>query len=479
MSNSNNTVSDEENAKDVFWIKTYNQRTQKSEYQLDEPKLRIFLENEGFSLFQGEPVQIIGSIAKKITPEKLFSFSLRYVESFKDPLLEAAFLKRGETILLKNKAIILSLPECSMNPIKDTRNISYKYYQNGIVKVEPDKEVILVSYDSVPGFVWDNMIKQRDFKIPEDTQFEKAIFARFVRNIANNDDHFTSICSALGYLLHTYKDQRKPIAIIINDENLIDDGKPEGGTGKGLLIKALAHIVEKAFYNGKNSSFSNDKFAYQNVKETTDILFIDDAPRNFDFESLFSVLTDDLPVEKKHQPVKVIPFDMSPKFVISTNYTINGDSSSFKRRRFDIFLNNFYHSGHTPADDFGDEFFHGWDEKEWQHFDHFMMVCLRSFLSLGLISYEDEGWRLKKLKNETSSDFIELMEKDYQTKNIQYDYISIRQKLVSIYGEKYYFLEKNKMIIVDWVARYASHKEFNITKDRNRNGATFIFAEAV
>jgi hypothetical protein len=479
MSNSNNTGSDAENEMDVFWIKTYNQRTQKSEYQLDEPKLRIFLKNEGFSLFKGEPVQIIGSIAKKITPEILFSYSLRHVESFKDPLLEAAFLKRGEVVLLKNKAIILSLPECDIDPIKDTRNISYKYYQNGIVKVEPDKEIMLVSYDSVPGFVWDNLIIQRDFKIPEDTQLEKAIFARFVKNITNNEDHFTSICTAIGYLLHTYKDQRKPIAIIINDENLVDDGKPEGGTGKGLIIKALAQIVEKAFYNGKNSNFSADKFAYQNVKETTDILFIDDAPRNFDFESLFSVLTDDLPVEKKYQPVKIIPFEMSPKFVISTNYTINGDSSSYTRRRFDIFLNNFYHSCHTPADDFGDEFFHGWDEKEWQHFDQFMMACLRIFLTLGLIAYEDDGWRLKRLKNETSADFIELMEKEYQTKNILYNYISIRQKLVNIYGEKYNFLENNKKIIVEWVERYASHKEFNITKDRNGNGATFIFPEVV
>ncbi len=479
MDSSNKNIDDLENGKDIFWVKNYNKRTDKTDCYIDEPKLRIFLKNEGFSLYYGIPVHIKGSIAKKITPEILFLFVLKHIESFDDTLVEAMFIKRGETLLLKNKAIILSLPECNLDLIKDTRNISYKYYRNGIVKVESDREIMLLSYDSVPGFVWESSIKQRDFKIQADIELEKGIFAKFVSNITNNEEHFFSVCTALGYLLHTYKDQRKPIAIIINDENLIDDGKPEGGTGKGLLIKALGKIVEIAFYNGKNSTFSNDKFAYQNVKETTDILFIDDAPRNFDFESLFSVLTDDLPVEKKHQPVKVIPFEISPKFAISTNYTINGDSSSFKRRRFDIFLNNFYDSGHTPADDFGDEFFHGWDESEWQLFDFFMMACLTNFLSFGLKPYEDDGWLLKKLKNETSSDFIELMENEYQGKNVLYNYISIRQKLVGRYGEKYYFLEKNKKTVVGWVERYASHKGFTITKDRDGDGATFIFPEAM
>ena len=171
-----------------------------------------------------------------------------------------------------------------------------------------------------------------------------------------------------------------------------------------------------------------------------------------------------MPVEKKHRPVKIIPYEESPKFVITTNYSIKGTSSSYKRRRFDIFLNNYYHSGHTPADDFGDEFFHSWDEKEWQLFDLFMLACLRSFLSLGLIAYEDEGLRLKMLKNETSADFFELMEEDYNIKNISFTYISIREKIQNIYGEKYYFLEKNKKKIVEWVEKYANHKKNEIQK---------------
>jgi hypothetical protein len=461
---------------EVFWYEKYNTSKGYKEYHLKEPELRIYLKKQGFRNYNSEPVHITGNIAKKVTSEDIFKHALKYVESFEEPGLEAMFLKKGETELLKNKAIIISLPECEIDPLSDTKTTSYKYYRNGIVIVESEKDFQLKPYEKIKGFVWENTIKERDFELLQDEVIEKGIFARFVRNITNNEDHFNSVCTAIGYLIHTYKDQRKPMAIIINDENLIDEGKPQGGTGKGLLVKAIAHIVEKASYNGKNSDFSNNKFAFQNVEETTAILLIDDAPRNFDFESLFSVLTDNLPVEKKHRAVKEITYEKSPKFVITTNYTIKGDSSSFKRRRFDIFLNNYYHSGHTPEDDFGDEFFHGWDEKEWQLFDFFMMACLRSFLSLGLTPYEDEGLRLKMLKNETSADFIELMEENYNLKNISYTYTSIRENLIQNYGEKYYFLEKNYKIIVEWVDRFANHKGYSIQKGRIGVGKTFLFA---
>lgn len=460
---------------EVFWYEKYNQSKGHKEYHLKEPELRIYLKKEGFRNFEGSPVHISGNIAKKVTAEDIFKYTLKFIESFEEPGLEAMFLKKGETLLLKNKAIVISLPESEVLPLSDTQKTSYKFYKNGIVKVEAEKEFQLMPYEEAKGFVWETAIKKRSFEILRDEEIEKAAFARFIRNITNNEDHYYSLCTAIGYLLHTYKDQRKPIAVIINDENLIDEGKPEGGTGKGLLVKAVSQVVERASYNGKNSDFSNNKFAYQNVEDTTALLLIDDAPRNFDFEALFSVLTDDLPVEKKHRAVKVIPYERSPKFVITTNYTIKGDSSSFKRRRFDIFLNNYYNSSHTPADDFGNEFFHGWDEKEWHLFDLFMMACLRTFLTLGLSPYEDEGLRLKMLKNETSADFFELMEEDYNVKNVNYTYISIREKLISIYGEKYYFLEKNKKKVVEWVDRYANHKGFNIQKSRIGGGTTFNF----
>lgn len=467
---------------DIFWSEGYNAKGKK-EYYLDEPKLIEYLKKEGFRnlSYQSEdglnmePIHLQDNIAKKVTPRDIFLHAQKFVRSFDERGLEAMFLKKGETSLLKNKAIIISLPECELKPLRDTKKTSYKFYRNGVVVVEAEKDFKFIPYSESKGFVWAEAIKDRDFEVLSDKEIERGIFARFVNNITNNEEHFSSLCTAIGYLIHSYKDQRKPIAVIINDENLIDEGKPEGGTGKGLLVKGISQVVEKASYNGKNSDFTNNKFAFQNVEDTTAIILIDDAPRNFDFEALFSVLTDALPIEKKHRPVRIIPNEDSPKFVITTNYTIKGDSSSFKRRRFDVFLNNTYHSGHTPADDFGDEFFHSWDAKEWQLFDLFMMACLRTFLTLGLTPYEDEGLRLKMLKNETSADFFELMEEDFSVKNVSYTYSTIRESLIGSYGEKYYFLEKNYKTVVEWVERYAEFKGYSLQKGRIGVGKTFQF----
>ena len=458
---------------DIFWTEEFNNKGKT--VSIAPPELRSFLKKEGFRVIDNEPIRLIGNIATEVTPDDIFKHCLKYVESFKDPIVEAVFIKQGETLLLKNKAIIISLPDCELPHLEDSQNISYHFYSNGIVKVEDAKEFELLRYEDVKGFVWDKEIKTREFKIMEDDEIEKAMFCQFVQNITNDEQHFLSLCSALGFLIHTYKDQRKPICIIINDENLIDEGKPQGGTGKGLIVKAVSQMVEKAMFNGKNSDFSNNKFAYQNVNETTGVIVIDDAPRNFDFEALFSVLTDDMPVEKKHRPVKIIPYERSPKFVITTNYTIKGDTSSFKRRRFDTFLTNYYDAERTPSEEFGCEFFHGWNNEQWQLFDFFMMNCLRIYLSQGLIHYENENLRLKMLKNETSSDFIELMEEQFNVEGILYSFSQVRAILISDYGERYYFLEKNKRKIVEWVERFADYKEYSIKKSRDGSGTNFTF----
>ena len=469
--------------KETFWNEEI---TPKGKiYTVLEPKFRKWLQKEGFRALDvgykdpvTEPIRIVNNIASKVRPEDIFKHALKFIQSYEDARLEAAFIKQGETLLLQKKATIIALEPCETPRLRDTKKTSYHFYKNGIVKVKAASEFELIPYAKANGFVWETEIKEREFSLLTNEDLEKAMFAMFVQNITNSEEHFLSLCSALGYLMHRYKNEGLPICIIINDENLIDEGKPEGGTGKGILVKAVSQIVEKAMYNGKNSDFSNNKFAYQNVKETTAIINIDDAPRNFDFEALFSVLSDDMPVERKHQAVKVIPYRDSPKFVITTNYTIKGNSSSFKRRRFDTFLTDYYSSIKTPVDDFGCEFFNGWSREEWQLFDCFMMNCLRIYLSQGLIQYENEGLRLKMLKNETAPEFYEMMEEEFAEKHIRFYYKEVITRLCEVGGESFYFLNKRSKTMVQWVKSYSDFKGVAMKHDRANGGFFFEFLDS-
>ena len=75
---------------------------------------------------------------------------------------------------------------------------------------------------------------------------------------------------------------------------------PEGGTGKGLLVNAVSNLKKVTILDGKTFD-KNKSFAYQVVTTSTQILVFDDVKKNFDFEGLFSLITEGITLEKKNK----------------------------------------------------------------------------------------------------------------------------------------------------------------------------------
>ena len=132
--------------------------------------------------------------------------------------------------------------------------------------------------------------------------------------------------STIGFMLHAHKNLSYCPAIILNDEVISDN--PEGGTGKGLFMNALSKMKKVVTIDGKSFTFERS-FAYQLVSADTQILVFDDVKKNFDFERLFSVVTEGLTLEKKNKDAIKIPFSKSPKIAITTNYAIKVAVNSF------------------------------------------------------------------------------------------------------------------------------------------------------
>jgi hypothetical protein len=137
---------------------------------------------------------------------------------------------------------------------------------------------------------------------------------------------------------------------------------------------------------------------------------MDDVPKHFNFESLFSIVTEGLTVEKKGQDAYQIPFKDSPKISITTNYTIQGSGASHERRVFEVEIANYFNENHTPEMEFGHLFFSEWDDIEWANFDNFMIRCVQYFLKNGLVNSDKVNLKLRKFKNEMGTEFIEFME---------------------------------------------------------------------
>ena len=288
---------------------------------------------------------------------------------------------------------------------KDTADTSYIYYKNKVVKTTKNGSE-LINYDSLEGYVWKNQIINRDVFLNESSD---GVFKTFIWNLSGqNKDRYYTLKSVIGYLMHSYQNESNSKAIIFNDE-MISDDVPNGGSGKGLIHKAIGQIKNIVVEDGKKFD-PRGQFAYQKVNKDTQIFLMDDVPRNFNFENLFSIITEGMTIEKKNQDAFTIPFVESPKLSITTNYTIKGDGASHYRRVFEVEIANHYNDNFTPFQEFKHQFFHDWNNEEWAKFDNYMIRCVQYFLKYGLVESNKINLEFRKLKQYLGQEFVEFME---------------------------------------------------------------------
>ena len=288
---------------------------------------------------------------------------------------------------------------------RDTAHESFIYYQNAVVKTTKDS-IDVLDYSDVSDLIWTNQVIKRDIQIKDESE---GVFKSFIWKVSGeNPDRYYTLKSVIGYLMHSYQNEAKPKAIIFNDE-MISEDIPNGGSGKGLIHRAIGHIKNIVIEDGKKFD-AKSQFAYQKVNKDTQIFLMDDVPKHFNFESLFSIITEGMTIEKKGQDAYQIPFKESPKISITTNYTIQGSGASHERRVFEVEIANYFNENLTPEMEFGHLFFAEWNEIEWAKFDNFMIRCVQFFLKNGLVQSDKVNLKLRKFKNEMGTEFIEFME---------------------------------------------------------------------
>lgn len=295
------------------------------------------------------------------------------------------------------------LKSADINLKEDTKNACYLYYRNCAVKITKDS-VEEIDYLDLDGYVWKNQIIDRNYK---KTDHHKAEFRTFVWLIANKEvERYNSFQSVIGYLLHSFKTSSKNKAIIFNDETISEN--PNGGSGKGLFWNALSKMKKVSMIDGKTFTFEKS-FPYQTVSADCQILVFDDVRKNFNFESLFSVITEGITLEYKGQDAIKIPVEKSPKILITTNYTVGGVGGSHERRKFEVEMSSYFGVNHTPEDEFKHMLFDDWSEEEWQIFDNYMIACVQKYLKTGLVSHEFQNLDVRKFIKETNMEFYEFV----------------------------------------------------------------------
>ena len=389
----------EEGKNEEFWSKS-----EKGVIKIVPLYFKRFLEDNGFYKYAPEGsksfvfVRVTNNLIDHTTEKEMKDFVLDYLYQIEDVSIYNYFAE--QTRFFKEEFLTL-INTIDVYFIEDTKDTSYLYFQNCAVEIKKNS-VTAIDYVDLDGYVWKDRVIARVFR---ECLITECDYKTFINNVCNQSEARTkSMESTIGFMMHGHKNLSYCPAVILNDEVISDN--PEGGTGKGIFMNALSHMKKLVTIDGKAFAFEKS-FAYQLVSVDTQILCFDDVKKYFNFERLFSVVTEGLTLEKKNKDAIKIPFSKSPKIAITTNYAIKGTGNSFQRRKWELELYQHYTKLYTPQDEFGKLFFGDWDVDEWCVFDNYMIECLQLYLSEGLVESEFVNLKIRQLSASTSHDFIE------------------------------------------------------------------------
>jgi DNA-binding transcriptional MerR regulator len=391
---------EEENAMQTFW-----DRNDRGVIKVVHVQFKQFLEDNGFYKYCPEGgknyifVKVTNNLIDHTSEKEIKDFVLTHLLELDDIGVYNYFA--DNTRFFKEEFLSM-LSTIEIYFIADSKDSSYLYYKNCAIKISKEG-VTTLDYLDLGGYVWKDHVIDRNFNLCSVT--DRCDFKKFVSNINGSDpSRVRAMESTIGFLLHGYKNLSFCPAVILNDEVISDN--PEGGTGKGLLMSALSKMKKLVVIDGKSFAFERS-FAYQLVSADTQILCFDDVRKHFDFERLFSVVTEGLTLEKKNKDAIKIPFSRSPKIAITTNYAIKGAGNSFARRKWELELHQYYTKEFTPLDEFGKLMFGDWNDDDWCEFDNYMIGCLTNYLRTGLVKSKFVNLKIRQLSAETCHEFIE------------------------------------------------------------------------
>ncbi len=459
-----------------FWVVERDGNQKIKNIIIDELRLIEFLNGSGYlKYYVGSNLQSIliynnGGIIEECSTSKIQDYLLKtakdqsiwQLESTEKRLLEAELIHKRSSLFTHKYFSNLRVMKKPM--IKDGVDYSLIPFKNGILKIEKDI-IQLLDYNDYHFNIWKDQVIDKNFEFNEgESDFEK-----FAKNISGtNDKRFESLQSAIGYLVYSFKNSSIQKAIVFSDEVINIYGEPEGRTGKTLIGKAISQVRNIAEFDGKSFS-TKAGFAFQKVTPSTQILFFNDVVHNFNIEQLFTVISDGIEINKKFKDPITIPYQDSPKVLITTNYSVLGRSASYRDRMFEIALVPYYSDTHKPIDDFGKPFFSNeWDSKDWNKFYSFIVRSVQLFLKKGLLSFENEMIQKKKNLQEFG---VEL-----------YEYFNIIKPRINYYKKDLYDGFRNytenriqipQITFTKRLQQYAESKGWEI-ETHESNGKSFI-----
>jgi len=395
---------------------------------VNDGKFQLWLEKQGYRAVYDKStdkmmqVKINGHFIRKIDYSVIIAEVSQIVSKRKNVMEIEAFAKWRKTA---RKSYFDGLQMVNIKTHTDTADSVYFYFKNGILDITAN-DYRLISYDTLgdDAYLWQDAFTSLQYDFHFDGN--KGEFQRFVENIMSdyrggeiipNIQKAENLMSIYGYLLSRHKNRGIAKAVLLMDSKAdYDSPESTGGTGKGLLLQGIEYLRAVGRSDGKTMS-DNQRFAFANITPGQTVYLLDDVKSNFVLQSLYPKITDAFEIEQKGKDKMTIPFDEAPKIAITSNFVLRDiNSVSSKRRLLIAELSNYYSDCHSPADDFGHNFFSGWSKTEFDRFFSYCVLCVQRFLRDGVKSVQSASLERKALLADVPSHIIDFIEDCLMTK---------------------------------------------------------------
>ena len=391
--------------------------------------------------------------------------------------VRAGFINNASNLLGKNLHFLEPISDAEF--MRDTQDCKYLYFNNCIVEISKNG-IQNLDYSNIDKIVWETSILARDFHYTE----AKGEFELFFEDITgSNSDRKRSLTSAIGYMLHDYYEYDL-MSVYLTDVNPEFETRA-GGTGKGIIGKALMHVLNRndkvdTTYIGINGNDfkSYDEKRFSRADVNTQLVHIEDAVKKFNPEDLVNDVTEGVYVRKMYAD----PFIKLMKILVSTNYAPDFDSPTTRRRSYVFELANYFSDKYRPSQKYKWFFGIEWNDADWNQFYSFMVRCCLTFMRDGLIKTDEVnfsnriiftktceefvGWFLDKTEDSRRESLMQAFEKD----NLFAEY-------VGKYGDTLSAYKKPKTAFFEWMRIFCRLKSIPFGEYRSTTDLFYIYPD--
>ncbi|WP_109852784.1 hypothetical protein [Aquimarina sp. AU58] len=429
----------------------------KTNYSFNYKRCYVFLQNRGFSRYEVAPRKWIwihkeDNIVREVDNYQIKDYILDFTkQAINNEAVENMLYSGGNRYLGPDS--MGNLEFSYLNLHLPGKGIQYLYFKNCYWKVT-DEGFEQTPLKEIQGDVWKD--KLRDFeptKLPlllkevhkitaEDAKDNDRLkqyigeytieftedgdrchmlqfimnTCRFTRKPIKDYDldewfhtsrHFLAKLTAIGYMLHRYRNAKILKAVVGMDAKMSEVGASNGRSGKSIIGMLLEHLIPTVTIPGKKRDLLEDRFIFEEVDERTECVFIDDVRMNFDIEALFPSITGKFTVEKKGLGKQTLPAHLPQKFYITTNHALKGEGGSFRSRQILLGFSDWYNEKYEPVDDFGVLFFDEWDTDQHNLCYNMAALCLHLYFKHGIIEAPQDELNQRKIRQDLGESFID------------------------------------------------------------------------